>query len=63
MDESWKHLGITINTELELCDVYIDGVRYDATLASPVRFSYEEGELKIKVGLWSRIPGDKNGND
>jgi hypothetical protein len=60
--ESWKNIGITINSELGICDVYIDGVRYDAALASPVRFSYEEEKLRLKVGLWAKNQGDEDGN-
>lgn len=50
----WKHIGININTEEDVVDVYVDGVRYPGSaLAAPVRFSYEKGELRLKVTIWA----------
>jgi len=50
----WRHLGIHVDTAQGLVDVYIDGVRYeDAALAAPVRVTYDEGDLKLKVTVWA----------
>ena len=59
MDNEWKHLGIHIDTEREIVDVYMDGVRYEgAALAAPVRVSFDKGELKLKVTVWARKDGE-----
>lgn len=62
MSKEWRHLGITINTKEGIIDVYVDGVRYDSALASPIRFSYEEGYLRLKTAVWNRPAEDKNDN-
>ena len=57
----WKQIGILINTEEEIVDVYVDGVRYPGSaLAAPIRISYEKGELKLKVTIWA---GEDSKND
>jgi hypothetical protein len=50
----WKQIGIHVNTEEEIVDVYVDGVRYPGSaLAAPIRLSYEKGEFKLKVTVWA----------
>jgi 2-phospho-L-lactate guanylyltransferase (CobY/MobA/RfbA family) len=50
----WKQIGININTEEDMVDVYVDGVRYPGSaLAAPIRLSYEKGELRLKVTIWA----------
>jgi 2-phospho-L-lactate guanylyltransferase (CobY/MobA/RfbA family) len=50
----WKQIGIHINTEEDVVDVYVDGVRYPGSvLVAPVRISYEKGELRLKVTVWA----------
>lgn len=50
----WKQIGLHIDTEQGLIDVYMDGVRYKgASLAAPVRVTFDEGELKLKVTVWA----------
>jgi hypothetical protein len=53
-----KHVGININTAEKRWDLWVDGVLYPATLADAVRFSYEDGELRLKVGVWAEAPED-----
>jgi hypothetical protein len=54
-----NHIGFYVNTDEERVDVWIDGVLHEgASLSHPIRFSYEEGVLKLKVGVY--LPKDEN---
>ena len=61
MTLDWKQIGININTEEDVVDVYVDGVRYPGSaLAAPIRLSYEKHELRLKVTIWA---GEEAEND